>query len=192
MIKAVFLISRHLIAIVVGGGFKLVLLSREVTSLRQLIGFQKEIDARTQGIVCARNLWSKIFQSYSKSNLDCWSQIELQACLICNCYHKVLQPIKPRPGFSPCLWTSSLSPCCGSSLSPGHLYSNLKSCLSLQIRITASNPPLAWIFLGTFAPIFEAQATHLGLCWRPEQLPRTIPLACACIETARCIFASTY
>ena len=50
---------------------------------------------------------SKYFSLYSKSNLDCWSQIELQPGLICNCYHKVMQPIKPRPGLlSPCLWTS--------------------------------------------------------------------------------------
>ena len=135
---------------------------------------------------------SKDFSLYSKLNLDCWSQIELQPGLICNCYHKVVQPIKPRPGFSPCLWTSSLSLCCGHSLSLlDTCIQNLKSCLSLQIRITASNPPLAQIFLGTFAPIFEAQVAHLGLFWRPEQLPRTISLACTCIETARCILAST-
>ena len=33
-----------------------VLLSGEGASFQRLIGFQKEIDARTQGIVCARNL----------------------------------------------------------------------------------------------------------------------------------------
>ena len=108
---------------------------------------------------------SKDFSLYSKSNLDFWSQIELQPCLICNCYHKVVQPIKPLPGLSQPLFVDKLaiSVLWSFSLSPGHLYSNLKSCLSLQIRITASNPPLAQIFLGTFAPIFEAQVAHLGL-----------------------------
>ena len=92
---------------------------------------------------------SKDFCLYSKSNLDCWSQIELQPGLICNCYHKVVQPIKPLPGLSQPLFVDKLaiSVLWSFSLSPGHLYS--------KFEVLPISPNTDYCLKSTLSPDFS-------------------------------------
>ena len=109
---------------------------------------------------------SKYFSLYSKSNLDCWPQIELQPCLICNCYlaqggaaHEAppwLQPLFVDKLAISVLWSFSLS--------PGHLYS--------KFEVLPISPNTDYCLKSTLSPDFSGDiCTDL---WGPGGTPGPI------------------